>query len=374
MGLFGSDQDRFGKLAARIAREMVQDRPVSYDADEFAVRLGEGTVIYLGNIYQESHRSEREGALRRLISAMVEREETGWPQVTPQLRPVLRPVGFGLTGTGRAVPLRRPAVPHLDEYVVIDRPTSMAYVTDTTLAEWGVDAEAVFAAARANLAHLAQPPSPDYSNKLTNYVAVSGDEYYSSWLLDPDWLADLPGTPVVFIAEQNSALLVDASNGHLTPLYAMVEKTWSEAVRSLSPVGYTRRGGGLAPYTVAAGHPDAAAIGRAQRLLAGSSYSQQKARLEREHEALADPPYVASLLVMERDGAVSTVAPWADEITSWLPEADYVAMGPLRSLIPWSAVVGALALTPIPDLVPTRYEVGAWPTGAALEVLLAAAV
>jgi hypothetical protein len=177
---------------------------------------------------------------------------------------------------------------------------------------------------------------------------------------------------VLFMAEHHSLLLVHAGPGSLAGVFKLVEDEYAEAVRPLSPVGYTvDADGALVPYEVDRDHPDADAVARAAALLAANAYARQGDRLRKEHEVTMEPAYIANLIVAENEsGRRFTVASWADRITTWMPRADYVALGPDRSLVPWAVVEAEVGLTAVPGVEPARYEVGGWPAGEVLDRLL----
>src|SRR5262249_23549726 len=125
----------------------------------FAIRLGNDehdAWFYLDNVFRETasaSRGERERRIQRVLTGLTEDSHpSDWSAVKSLLRPVLRGSAYGLQPSKAVERLLRPALPYLSEFVVVDRPTSMAYVTAAQVAEWGVDAAEVFATARANIA------------------------------------------------------------------------------------------------------------------------------------------------------------------------------------------------------------------------------
>src|SRR5207249_2639192 len=154
-----------------------------------------------------------------------------WDDVRAKLRPVLRPVTFGQVGVaGMVPPIARPALPFLRELVVVDRPESMAYVVPGRLDEWGVTADDVFDAARANLEPLARQsldgPWPT-DNPLIRMID-DGNGYLTSLLLAPGWLAEVSeriGAPAIaFVPDTATVVLRGVPGGGLDALYELVEK------------------------------------------------------------------------------------------------------------------------------------------------------
>jgi hypothetical protein len=241
--------------------------------------------------------------------------------------------------------LRRPAQPYLDELVVVDRPTSMSYVTGAMTANWGVGDEEVFAAARANLVAGGELPEsePAEGPVLLRFVD-DGDAYWPSHLLLDGWLAGLAGRvggpPVAFVPDVNTLLVTAVDPDGLAPLLELVADEYLEAPRRLSPVGYTVDPvGRVVPYAAPSGHPVAALLARAERLLATREYSAQRELLSE-----AELPEAAGNLEMfaRDDGTVFTVTVWTVSAPTLLPRADYVGLvleGADPFFIPWAAVV-----------------------------------
>ncbi len=392
---FGSPRDRFAAEALRIARRAPGIVRAAYDAEKFAVaawRDGSGSPvwIYLANVFaetQDARPADRAARLTQLVRIILTpHDDESWDEVRTRLRPVLRPDTFGQAGPmGMVPPLSRAALPHLRELVVVDRPESMAYVTPPRLEEWGVSADDVFAAARQNLAELAEQSLrqhwPD-GNAMVRMVD-SGDGYFTSLLLAPGWLAGVSermGEPVVaFVPDVNTVLLCPADGGAATALHTIVESEFSEAARSISLVGYIAGDGGrVVPYAPPPGHPAHPAAQRARVLLTVTQYRSQTEWLSAQYAEHGIDVYVGGLLAAAgADEPPFTVASWGDGIESLLPEADFIAFaGPdgVWGRVPWDAVARLVPLAPEPLLTPARYRVGGWPAPDVMQQLRAYAV
>ncbi|GIH14004.1 hypothetical protein Raf01_21760 [Rugosimonospora africana] len=365
-----------------------------YDREAFAIAVRrpgarEPIWIYLSNVYAEcagASRSERRERIDRLIRIMAEPHvDEAWESVRPKLRPVLRPVTFGQAGvTGVVPPISRAALPLLRELVVIDQPESMAYVGPSRLDAWGVTVDEVFDAARANLTQISDEwlrhdwPGDDALIRMID----TGDGYFTSLLLAPDWLAEVSrraGKPVVaFVPDTNTVLLCDVAGGGLAALYEMVEKEYGEAIRGLSPVGYVAGPDGrVVPYAPV-DHADRVAARRAEVLLAATEYGAQTQWLAKQYDQAGIDVYVGRLLAVARPGEPAvTVATWTDGITSLLPEAQYISFvgdGGPGPRVPWRVVAELVGLEPEPLLAPARYRVSAWPPPEVMAELRARAI
>lgn len=396
-----SARDRFAKEALRLAQRAAGVAEARYDRERFAIMMRRHDAeapawIYLSNVYSESFgapRAERRERVERLIRVMTTSHGTDpWESVRPRLRPVLRPVTFGQVGVaGMVPPISRPALPYLCEFVVVDTPESMAYVVPGRLEAWGVTADEVFAAARANLESIARASRgwPEGERRALIRMVDTGDAYFTSLLLAPGWLAEASercGAPVVaFAPDSNTLVLCDVQPGALARVYALIEEEYGEAVRSLSPVGYVADAvGNVVPYAPAEDDPDRAAACRAEMLLATTEYGAQAQWLGKEYDQAGIEVYVGPLLAASRpDAAPITIATWTDGITSLLPRTQYISFvsggrtpsGSGNSpLVPWHAVAEVIDLRPEPLLSPVRYRVGGWPPPDVLAGLLDQAI
>lgn len=391
----GSPRDRFAAAALKIARRTPGVLAAQYQPAKFAItvrRAGRSapTWIFLDNVYTECQglgRRARLDRLTRFIRIMGAPPVTDtWEEARPKLRPVLRPVTMGLAGVpGMQPPVSRPAWPYLKELVVIDQPESMAFVGPPSLEAWGVTAEDVFTAARANLAGIARRSlARDWPDQHALIRMVdTGDGYFTSLLLAPGWLdsvSDRIGAPVIaFVPDNNSMLLCARQSGGLAQLYDLVEKEFGEAARGLSPVGYTTDpSGAVIPYRPDADHPDRVPARRAEVILAATQYGAQSRWLTSQFAEAGIDVYVGGLVAASKpDEAPITVATWTDGITSLLPEAEYIAFvrdGRAGFRVPWRAVASLVDLDPEPILSPRRYRVTNWPAPEIMQALRAHAV
>jgi hypothetical protein len=385
-GLGGSPRDRFARQVLRTVQTASRVAAAHYDKAAFSIEyrlVGEsdGGRIYLENTFRETEQTsaqEQSMRIRRLVDAVVgsSASKDTWAQARSKLRPVLRSGTFGLgVVDGSMALLSRPAQPFLMEAVVVDEPTSMAYVTSTRLAEWSVSADEVYATARANLAMKApRPGEPPTEGPAMLRFVDTGDAYFTSMLLVDGFLSGLAsrvgGRPVAFVPDRDTLIVVADEPGLLTAIYGMVEEQYREAPRSISPVGYTVDDrGAVVPYPALPGSPLREVAHRAEVLLAAAEYSAQKEALDAAHERDGVDIFVGSVLVLEGpDQPLTSVAVWAQDVDTLLPQADYVAFPSAERVdevkpltVPFDAVTREAALLPEPDYAPPRYRVTRWP-------------
>jgi hypothetical protein len=398
-GWGGSPRERFARQVLRTVQASGLVASARYDEANFSIEfqlIGDSNRgrIYLENTFRETERAsiqERSMRIRRLIDTVLGANGTEpWLQARGKLRPVLRAATFGLgVGNGSVGYVSQPALPFLVEAVVVDEPTSMAYVSQRQLAEWGVSADEVFATARANLA--AQVPPADETPATKPAVirfVETGDAYVTSMLLVDGFLAGLgprvSGRPVAFVPDRDTLIVVGEHPGLLATVYGMVEEQYRQAPRSVSPVGYTVDDrGAVVPYVAPAGSELERVVHRAEVLLAATEYAAQKNVLDADHERRGiDNLFVGSLLVAERpDSSAVSIAVWAEDGDALLPQADVVAFPPdtpadgvTPLTVPFDVVAREASLVPEPDYNPPRYRVTRWPDENVMAHLLAHAV
>ncbi|MEV7625424.1 hypothetical protein [Actinoplanes sp. NPDC089786] len=263
-----------------------------------------------------------------------------WAEVCPMLRPLLRPAHLraGIPASGPDAPLRRPRLPFLSEFVVVDQPDTMTYVGADQVASWGVTADEVFAAARGNLSGAVLHGVADEPV----IVQFAGDgAYWTSHLLLDGWLARLSaqvgGEPVAFAPDHATLIVTADGSAHLPELFARAEVMYLASPRAITPMAYVSGPGGRTiPYQAAPGEPLHDCVRRAETIQRIQEYARQAETL----------PGATELTLVDglRTRAVATPG-------ALLPAADEVDWdGTIR---PWSDA--RPELTPVPDLDPPRW-------------------
>jgi hypothetical protein len=385
----GTPQERFARRVLTAMRD-AGVASARYLPDQFAIEVRRDSaqahpaVAYLGNIYRECERSgraERRERIASFLSAVVFNPgaPTSWDEVAPLLRPLLRTVTFG-TGMPAAAPrpLRRPAWAHLAEFVVVDQPTSVMYVTEKQAQDWGVTEHTVFDRARRNMATIATAgadandgPGP----RTLIRMIEDGDAYWASHLFVDGWLAAqqsrLGGPPLAFIPDTTGVLLfgraADDTPESLGPIFNLAEQEYREAARPISPMAFTvDDSGAVVPFLLPAEHPLYDMTHRTEVIIATSEYAAQAAHLPTD-------AFVAACTSAQRpDGSVFTVASWAEGVDTLLPRADYVAFPSDDAepfFVTWDAVAREVDLEPEPGLEPERYRLREWPHPGVVERL-----
>jgi hypothetical protein len=351
------------QVIRRLRRAGVTD--AGYDAATFSVRyrpVGDETmaVMALDNLLGEltGSRRERRVHVTRFVDGLVRLPDLPrtWDEACPRLRPVLRGA-TPASDNGMRIAVRRPALPYLAEFVVIDQPHTMTYLTTDLLDGWGVSAEEAFAAARNNLS-VTFHESAAGPTVLT--FVDDGDAYWTSHLLLDGWLPGLAdrvgGVPVAFAPERGT-LVVAADGDHLERVFTLVEQQYVTAPRAITPMAYVGDARGrTVPYRAPEGHPLHAAVRRAECLLATHEYAHQA-------HLLVDgvPAPVPLVLAGSAEDGWRTQAVWERDEPALVPKADEVRCG--DTVLPWSAA--APYLSQVGALDPPRWRADGWPPATA---------
>ncbi len=332
------------RLAARVIRRLrragVGD--ARYHSKRFEIRFtvpgeDEPTILPLTPLLG------RRKALDDLVVGLL-RVPPAWDDAAPLLRPVLR-------GAAPGAPLHRPVLPFLSEFVVVDQPDTMTYVTEAQVTAWKTPAEEVFATARANLTGATLHGVAD--GPVVVRFVDDGNAYWTSHLLLRGWLARLSGqvggVPVAFAPERGTLLVTADDSPLLAALFAEAETVFVTSPHPLSPMAYRSDADGCTvPYSAPQGHPVHQAVRRAERLLAMREYHQQPPD--------PDLPSAELHLLGSASEGWHTRAVWPESAPILLPEADEVQVG--DRTLPWPAL--APHLTPTTH-TPIRWLATSWP-------------
>jgi hypothetical protein len=395
--IFGgaSPEDDFAQDALAIVRAAPEVTSAERLADDFAIvyRTGERSGrIELHNLFHELLEldpGERRKRLRLLIGSMMASNQVprDWPEVRPLLRPVVRSMSFvGNPDMVAMGPVWRSFQPFLAELVVIDAPTTMAYVTHGDLERWGVTAAAAHRAARDNLPTETHLLCAKTGGEDATWMVDTRDSYESSRLLLPGWLAGfatrISGPPVAIVPHRGMLWITSADNAaHVEILCDAAEKEFDESPRAISPALYTiDDDGAVVPFEVDRTHPLADRIHAGHLLLAEHEYAVQQRRLETELEDDGVDLFVATFRLLEADGRPRhSFCVWGHRVDSLLPHSELVAIFDDRAeepvFVPWDVVrskVGAMWQSW--DATPSRVRTDGYPTGALLAELRARAI
>lgn len=361
-------------------------------AIDVTLHNGDTHRVFLSNHFNETREmppEERQRLLAFRFAAIEKRYDSSWPVDRDQLMPVIRRSMFGVLSAAE-VPfnstieetrlLRRPFLPFVDVCVAIDRPESMEMVTASTLRDWGVGEEDVFAAAFARVPLLGGPHSLRLLDNTYGplWVVSANDSYEASRLLIPGWLASfgphVHGRPIAIVPQREIVMVGgDYDPRMVERLLSSAEAEFGASGRAISCAIYTvddhQR---VVPYFPAPHSPLATVVRVAHEKLALSEYEEQKRFLQRERSE-----FIAAYAAFQNPaGGVRTQSSWAMGVPTLLPRTSHVSLVPLGEdgsgaenaiVVPFEAIVDRL--TTVPNVHPPRYATGSFPTPAEFQAL-----
>lgn len=343
--------------------------------------------MFLENHFLETREmapEERRARIVASISGIDERRDLSWAEARENLLPVIRGATFGaLPPSARAPgmnadasPLRRSFVPFVDVLAVVDGPSNMLYVTDTSAEQWGVTADEIFDTALGAFAERASLDSKLYDDKDGPlFVVATNDSYESSRLLVPGWLASfrgkVEGDPIAIVPHRELLFVGGSARPEMVArLVDMAEREFSASSRNISPALYTVDAEGhVVPYL---GTDPAVRV--AHEKLAIYEYGEQSHLLEETEPDF----FVAKYSVYQLpDGGVRSTAAWTEGVDTLLPKTAWVSLVKLDEAaaadsvvaVPWDAI--ADRLTQMPGMHPPRFRTGAFPDAKELAALKA---
>jgi len=296
-----------------------------------------------------------------------------WAEARTQLLPVLRrstePANawqLAQSDPSNSL-LRQPFAPYLSQLVVLDLPEMRVYINNSHLELWGVDAAAVYAAARENLL----PAATTGLRRRAEYDLLhldSGDGYESSRLLLAGWLSaftdSVEGDPLAIVPSARLLMIGGTeAPGQAATLLDIAWQGFRTAGGPLSPVVYTVDGyGQIVPWRPGPDCELAAKVRGCEHLLAGYEYSEQRDQLVSAGRSEAIP--TVTLVRSRESGESYTSCRWVEaDGEALLPQTDRVVMvsAEEETEVLWEAVerhaAGCLEPT---ELMPKRYR-ARWP-------------
>lgn len=390
---------RFREYVAAVAEELPFIDSVSEaPAGELALELeagGEPWTLFLDNLYKETRELSLEARLERCVfflSSLADRDEqpSSWYDASRQVLPLLR-AASAVRAAGRGI-VWRPIAPGLVACVGLDLPRSITYVGQSQLDSWQVGEEELFRVAERNLAERVHPEEiqdRDPESPYPIFTVDSEDDYQSSRLLLPGWLAGfrghVEGDPVAAVPERGQLVVAGADNDlAIERLLDLAEREYDASPRRISPALYTvDEHDRVVPFEPEV-HPLTQQLQRNHRVLALTEYEQQQPALEARLAAAGRELLVAAYTLVENDEESFSYCVWGEGVDSLLPRTDWVVLAGLSAVggtaedknrwfarVRWNdlqrVATGCLRLEPSSS--PERYHTRRWPDSEELEEL-----
>lgn len=381
-------QDRFARLLMKRVRQSGDTRPVEYVREGFELRRQDGGRMFLGNLYAQYQRSEKEqheGLIRSFLTtwhtAGFETPDD-FDDVRADLMPALRSrmylvntdEMFRESGQDSDTPCQIIGE-HLAVTLVYDLPQSMMTVNGEQLDTWGVTFYEAMEVAKRNLTET----TTQYAQLGSMYALAVGDAYDATRLLLTDTIEqmEVEGATIAAVPNRERLYVCGSEDEEgLLMLSKAVEEDLNHE-RSITGVLFRLEHGEWEPWLPPEDHP----AHDAWRLLAmqshGQDYAEQKALLDKRHEKEKADVFLASFAAMEDEatGSVSSWCSWTEGVETWLPETDEVIFTTihgaddvkLRARAAWDEVRAAVGdlMEPL-DLYPPRWRVTEFPSDDAL--------
>ncbi|WP_254303597.1 MULTISPECIES: hypothetical protein [Nocardiaceae] len=353
-----------------------------YDSENFAVYYGRDAVLYLDNLFAETAaygEAELSAHIEHFVATMIEANDApgSWDVALPRLRPVLKPSTYTIGAPPPGLLVSRRVFPLVDELVAVDTPGRRTIVSWETISEWGVDPATVFSAARSNLATITVHADPTKGRAIQRLVD-SGSNYFTSWLLDPGWLASHRSrfgcAPVAFVPDVDTIYVVPGDDEEiLARHFSMIEHQYTHTARGLSPQAYTVDDDGHI-VTFDTVRPDSAEAARARCVHIAREYDAQSVWLRGQYDLDGTTITIRSAAVITTPFGPRTVTIWDEGVDCTLPRTDLVAFAGRASdmfYVQFEDVARITGIEPMPGMEPARFRAAAWPSHDVVEQLRA---
>jgi hypothetical protein len=314
-----------------------------------------------------------------------------WEQVQGRLVPVLR----ALQQYSSIPPAARPPGRRFDagliETAVIDFADTMQQISPQLLTKWGKTLDEVLAVAVSSLRSATSPKDVErlYDDAPTPIWHVArSDDYQSSRLLLPSWLASfrgkVNGRPIAIVPDRSTCIV--AGDGDVDTVGRLIEiarSVYKESPRSISPIVYTIDAkDAVVPLTLPAGHPHHAGLRENRYHLLACEYGAQVQTLKQELAERGEDRYVAKYMVVEGGSGLMSVTTWAKGADSLLPVTEVIAFAVQDPddesewtylQVPYAAVeeLAGDCWESVPGLDPPRLRTLHWPSDETMDALRA---
>ena len=375
----GDPRDRFAQQVTKRLRKHGWRLGIAYDRARFALVLdGDAGTMYLANVFKDwlaYPRNERDAALDLLVRPAFEvKDGQSFEDVAPHLLPAIRHrahvevLNLHPDWTPDDVSGRQAMsefCPPLAVLLAVDRPSSMAFVTEGSMTRWEKSFDDLLAVALENLR---SRTAGEFERTPEGFFLSRYNDYYdASRLLLPHVFEALPlkGKPVAVVLSRTCVAVTGSEdNAALIELARFVEEAWKDETRPVA----------LAPLILSEGEwrpfePKEPALAEVLELSVKQrlwDYSGQTQPLQDHQERLGRDVFVSPLENVYDEGRIQTWTSWAEGLPTLAPLADVIALksasgGSLaRRWDDFVAIFGSLP--PEPDLYPTRYRLTRWPS------------
>ncbi|MHB0958246.1 MAG: DUF1444 family protein [Pirellulaceae bacterium] len=327
------------------------DEPLSFDADEYAISVGNDRRLYLQQLYTEYSRTpvaERQECVRRIVISSCRRAEQipdnyrdGKCDLLPRIR---RRSQCETEKQGdHSVPYE-PLAEDLGVQVVCDFPESCMTIDSEQMVAWGTEITEAVAAARENLRAIGFDM---VKRERGVYVSSWHDGYDSSRLLVPEILlrCHVRGKLVAMPASRDVLVVTGSKDVRgLSEMVRMTEESL-DGPRFLSGIPVVWDGTKWTRFIVSQGHPVSRALKALQFLTWAEDTASQAVLVRESLRQQGVERFVASTFVFEKCEP-ATACVWTDGIDPVLPMTEAVCFNRVTEAPDGSASVEIITIAP----------------------------
>ncbi len=386
-------REKFALMVIDAMRQAGLEDPVEFDAEDFAIRVGDDRKVYLGNAFDEYHAAPKKVRHQVIehyaFGVFISPEELtpdSFAQAAPNLRPVVRGRMYleymrmqaEIDSDEYIDAPSRPIGEHFVEMLAFDMPNRILYLPASQFADWGVSTDEAYDAARENIRAIGGS-FEGTAGRI--YVGAWDDSYAASRIVAPEMIGKLNvrGRPVVALPNREF-LIVTGSADHeaLLQMARMIGKAEGEP-RFESGIVLSLEDGAWTPFLPPKDSPAYEALRRQHVASIWRDYDEQKRLLDELNEQRGVDMYIATFMAHEDRATheLSTMAAWTEGVEALLPRADSVGFtsgdpesAAVLGVAPWERVAEVAGdLMEPTDYYPERWRVREFPTQERLDAM-----
>lgn len=338
----------FAKMVLKMTAGSAKNDKPTYDAKAFAIRYfneaGEETMaMNLSNIYADYCQTPKElrnQLLTNFISADFTEPETlhdAIVNIMARLQPRMffevmelnsSPNRQQSDGTDKVVHHYERLAEHFAITLVVDNPTTVYYLSNKTLEQWGTTFEEILPRAITNLTRIT--PEPFQRLQEGVYYSASGDTHDASRLLVLHRVqaCRLKGRPVAFTPNRNTLIITgDNDREGLDRAIAVVYEALKEP-RPMPVFPLILDDEKWQLWEVPDDHPCADDLHNLSMVSFGDLYGEQKGLLEKKFESEGKDVFVCPYEIMSPKDSKRyfSFGTWSKGVPTYLPESSQIAL------------------------------------------------
>ncbi len=248
------------------------------------------------------------------------------PMVRSRVMPELARLTQEMSNGGKERNVSVALTEELAVCLVYDLPTSMRFLNDADLANWGVNVYEALEVARRNLDE--RPVDMYASIGDSVYIFQAGDAYDATRMLSLELIRKLKvrGAPVALPITRDYLLVTGADDADGLRIVADLAEQECSSPRSVCAVLHVLVGDEWQAWEVPEDHPSAEKLRLLRLRFRHGEYEEQRSVLNEWTQDQGIDAFVAGFMVFEnRDrGLVKSFSQLSKGVSTWLPQADRI--------------------------------------------------